>query len=75
MMCVHVHGMDGTNIYINPQFIDTFWVDAKGGVHVTTVGSCDSIHIKESLVEFDQMLARYNQLGRSMFKNREESAE
>lgn len=62
MMFVHVHGMAGTSIYINPQFIDTFWVDSKGGVHMTTIGNSNSLHIKESLEEFDQMLVKYNKL-------------
>ena len=53
---------DGGIIYINPQFIDTFWPDAENGVHVTTVGNPDAISLKESVEEFDQMLVRYNRL-------------
>lgn len=57
MRFIHVHGAsDGRDIYINPQYIESFAVH-DGKVKICTVGVSDACFtIKESLTEIVEML-------------------
>ena len=57
MRSIHVHGAsDGRDIYINPQYIESFAVH-DGQVKISTVGISDACFtVKESLTEIVEML-------------------
>ena len=56
MLFLHTHSVDGSDIYINPDYVDSFWIDGEGYVHVSTFGRAeDSVKIKEPLDVFLSM--------------------
>jgi hypothetical protein len=59
VMFLEMDNVEGTRSFVNVRYIDSFWVDSEGFVHVAAVGyDTGSWKIKTSLNDFISLLKR-----------------